>query len=212
MSINNVIFDWDGTLAKTLDLWLEGFQVSFSSRGLRFDPKYIVKEFFHDHPEVPNRHPDIEFPTVAEETRNYVLNGLSTVELYEGVTETLKSLKNKGITLTLVTSSPRHLLDRALGAHNLEFFFDSIVAGDDGFGHKPSPMPFKATLERVGAMASETLIIGDSHVDIQAGKSSGCQTCWFAPEHNSLFHDFERIGSTSPDHEISRVQELNEIL
>jgi len=114
----------------------------------------------------------------------------------------------KGMTLTLVTSSPRHLLDRALGAHDIAHFFDSIVAGDDGFGHKPSPLPFKATLERVGGTASETLIIGDSHVDIQAGKSSGCQTCWFAPEHNSLFHDFEHIRSMSPDHEVSSIQEL----
>jgi len=208
VSIKSVIFDWDGTLAKTLDLWLQGFHTAFGSRGHRFDPKFIAKEFFHDHPEVPARHPDLEFPTVAEETRSYVFNGLPTVELYEGVAETLKSLKHKGMTLTLVTSSPRHLLDRALGTHDLEHFFDSIVAGDGGFGHKPSPLPFKATLERVGGKASDTLIIGDSHVDILAGKSSGCQTCWFAPEHNSLFHDFEHIRSMSPDHEISRIREL----
>jgi pyrophosphatase PpaX len=212
VSIKSVIFDWDGTLAKTLDLWLQGFQVSFRNRGHRFDPKFIVKEFFHNHPEVPTRHPNLEFPTVAEETRNFVLGGLSTVELYEGATETLKSLKKKGTTLTLVTSSPRHLLDRALGAHDLGPFFDSIVAGDDGFGHKPSPLPFKAALERVGATPSETLNIGDSQVDIQAGKSSGCQTCWFAPDHNSLFHVFEHIRSTSPDHEISNFQELEEIV
>lgn len=212
MSIKSVIFDWDGTLAKTLDLWLQGFQASFRSRGHRFDPKFIVKEFFHDHPKVLTRHPELEFPTVAEETRSYVYNGLSTVELYEGTTETLKSLKNKGMTLTLVTSSPRHLLDRALGAHDLGHFFVSVVAGDDGFGHKPSSLPFETTLDRVGATASETLIIGDSHVDIQAGKASGCQTCWFAPEHNSLFHDFEHIRSTSPDHEISTVRKLEQIV
>ena len=212
MSIKSLIFDWDGTLARTLDLWLQGFQVSFRSRGHRFDPKFIVKEFFHNHPEVPTRHPDLEFPTVAEETRSYVFNCLPTVELYEGAKETIKSLKNNGKRLTLVTSSPRQLLDRALIAHDLGHLFDSIIAGDDGYGHKPSPLPFEATLERVGATASETLIIGDSHVDIRAGKSSGCQTCWFAHEHNSLFHDFKHIRSLSPDHEISNVQKLDEIV
>lgn len=211
MSVRSVIFDWDGTLAKTLDLWLQGYQVSFESRGHRFDPKFIVKEFFHNHHEVPAKHPDLEFPTVAEETRNYVYEGLSTVELYEGAAETLKLLKSKGKTLTLVTSSARHLLERALEAHDLGHFFDSIVAGDDGYGHKPSALPFQATLERVSSAASETLIVGDSHVDIQAGRSSGCKTCWFAPDHNSLFHDFEHIKSMSPDHKISTVQELVEI-
>ena len=41
--------------------------------------------------------------------------------------------------------------------------------------------------------AAETLIVGDSHVDILAGQAVGCQTCWFAPDVNDVFHDFARI-------------------
>lgn len=208
MSIRNIIFDWDGTLAKTLDLWLEGYRISFHDRGHRFDAKFIVEEFFHNHHEVPARYPDLEFPTVAEETRSYVFEGLAKVDLYEGAKETLEILESKGVTLSLVTSSARRLLDRALDAHELRSFFASVVAGDDGFGHKPSDLPFRETLDRIGAAAAETLVIGDSHVDIQAGKSIGCQTCWFAPEHNSLFHDFEHLESLCADHQILRVSEL----
>ncbi|MEP3048831.1 MAG: HAD family hydrolase [Roseibium sp.] len=212
MSVRNVIFDWDGTLAKTLDLWLQGYQAAFERRGHHFDPKFIASEFFHNHHEVPAKHPELKFPEIIEETRQFVFEGLPTVELYEGAVETLSSLKDRGKTLTLVTSSARYLIDRALNAHGLGHFFDSVVAGDDGFGHKPSTLPFVTTLERVGAKASETLVIGDSHVDIQAGQSSGCQTCWFAPEQNILFHDFEHVKSMSPDHEISTVPELGEIM
>jgi pyrophosphatase PpaX len=208
VTVKNVIFDWDGTLAKTLDLWLQGYNSAFVNRGYRFDPKFIVKEFFHNHHEVADRHPDLEFHAIAEETRRFVFEGLLTVELYDGAEEVLSSLKSKGITMSLVTSSARRLIGRALSAHDLTHFFDSIVAGDDGFGHKPSTLPFYTTLERVGAAASETLIIGDSHVDIEAGRASGCQTCWFAPPHNALFHDFEQIKSMSPDHEIATIQSL----
>lgn len=212
MNIRNIIFDWDGTLAMTLDIWLRGYDLSFRQRGHSFDSNFIVNEFFHNHHEVPVKFPELDFPNVAEETRSYVLDGLSDVQLYEGVLETLVSLKNKGTKLTLVTSSARPLLSRALGAHNLEHSFDSIIAGDDGFGHKPNTLPFNTTLERIKADPTETLVIGDSSVDIQAGRLSGCQTCWFAPEHNSLFHDFDLIRSMSPDYEISEISKLMNLL
>lgn len=211
MGLKHVIFDWDGTLAKTLDLWLLGYQVAFESRGHRFEPEVITKEFFHNHRDVPAKYPELGFPEIAEETRAFVFDGLLKVELYEGAADTLDRLKVSGRTLTLVTSSARHIIDRALDTHGLGDFFDSVIAGDDGFGHKPSPVPFETTLARIGAPASEALVVGDSHVDIQAGQAIGCRTCWFAPEHNSLFHDFAHVKTLSPDHEIAAVEELIEL-
>ncbi|QDY69711.1 HAD family hydrolase [Qingshengfaniella alkalisoli] len=208
MTVKNIIFDWDGTLVRTLDLWLLGYQTALGSRGYNFDPQTIVKEFFYNHHEVPARHPQIDFAAVFEETRNHVFDSLISVELYEDVAETLQTLKENRKTLTLVTSSSRSLLNRALHGHGLEGYFESIVAGDDGFGHKPSALPFEETLGRIRADAHETLIIGDSHVDIQAGKTSGCHTCWFAPEANTIFHDFAHVKSLSPDHEITGIREL----
>ncbi|GHB43158.1 pyrophosphatase PpaX [Pseudovibrio japonicus] len=208
MNVRSIIFDWDGTLAKTLDLWLEGFQRSFEKRDLTFQPNEIVSEFFYNYDKVQERYPRMDFPAVAEETRGHVHQEVHTASLYEGVQDTLNALKNKDITLSLVTSSARKLLNKGMGAHRLEEFFASTVAGDDGYGHKPDPQPFATTLERVGANASETLVIGDSHVDILAGQAIGCQTCWFAPSHNRLFHDFDHIRSIGADHEISRIREL----
>lgn len=46
MSVQNIIFDWDGTLARTLELWLVGYQTSLNRRDLKFEPKEIVAEFF----------------------------------------------------------------------------------------------------------------------------------------------------------------------
>nr|WP_321483676.1 HAD-IA family hydrolase [uncultured Cohaesibacter sp.] len=211
MSVSNIIFDWDGTLAKTLDLWLAGYQVAFERRGHKFDAKTIVSEFFHNHHEVPERYPDLEFPIIAEETRSYVFAALSSVELYDGVFEVLSGLAQQEKTVTLVTSSSRHLLEKALASKELQNYFSSIIAGDDGFGHKPSTQPFEETIKRIDASPESTAIVGDTHVDIQAGQSLGCKTCWFAPLHNGLFHDFDCIRKLSPDHEISDLRELLQI-
>lgn len=211
MSFSNIVFDWDGTLAKTLDLWLTGYQTALGSRGHEFDAKTIVSEFFHNHHEVPERYPDLDFPIIADETRSHVLAALSSVELYEGAFEVLSGLAQQEKTVTLVTSSSRNLLEKALASHDLQNSFCSIIAGDDGFGHKPSAQPFEETLKRIGATPENTAIVGDTYVDIQAGRSLGCRTCWFAPRHNELFHDFDHIRKLSPDHEISDLRELLQI-
>lgn len=182
--------------------------MSLERQDFKFEAKEIVAEFFHNHREVPNRHPDINFSVVAEETRNHVLKESSAVDLYDGANETLAALKGSKTPLSLVSSSSRRLLENGLGAHELEDFFISVVAGDDGYGHKPDTLPFEETLDRMGAKASETLVIGDSHVDILAGKALGCQTCLFAPPQNVLFHDFEHLKSLEPDHEIDSLPTL----
>ncbi len=208
LSIQNIIFDWDGTLAKTLEIWLTGYQQALERRALSFEPDEIVAEFFHNHHEVSDKHPDINFPMIAEETRAHVSHAAHTVDLYHGAIETLVTLKNSGLKLSLVSSSSRPLLTSGLSANGLTDFFVSVIAGDDGYGHKPNTQPFTETLERMDAKASETLVIGDSLVDIQAGMSVGCTTCLFAPLQNKLFHNFDHQKSMNADHEIDHLPDL----
>ncbi|WP_306258847.1 HAD family hydrolase [Pararhizobium sp. IMCC21322] len=212
MGVQTIIFDWDGTLARTLELWLGGYQTSLSRRDLTFDPREIVAEFFHNHHEVPGRHPDINFPAIAEETREHVLQASHSVDLYDGAIQTLNVLKDNKTALSLVSSSARPLLESGLAAHSLNPFFGSTIAGDDGYGHKPNTLPFEETLDRMGANARDTLVIGDSHVDILAGKSIGCQTCLFAPPQNALFHDFDHLKSMNADYEIDHLSGLVELI
>ena len=210
MNFKNIIFDWDGTLARTLEIWLEGYRLSLEQRNLSFESEEIITEFFHNHHEVPERHPDIDFPSIAMETREHVHRSLQTVNLYDGSVETLNTLRDNKTALSLVSSSSRKLLNEGLGSHSLEEYFISIVAGDDGYGHKPSTLPFEETLLRMDVSPNETLVIGDSHVDIAAGKASGCYTCLFAPELNTKFHDQQQLKSMNADIEISQITELLE--
>jgi len=212
LETQNIIFDWDGTLARTLELWLDGYRISLRRRDLKFEPKVIVAEFFHNHKDVPARHPDIDFPVIAEEARNHVFQCAHTVNLYDEALETLAILKEDKKSISLVSSSSRNMLDKGVNVHGLENYFMSIVAGDDGYGHKPDTLPFEETLNRMGVSAAETLVIGDSHVDILAGKALGCQTCLFAPPQNSLFHDQEHLKSMNADHEINCLSDLHSLI
>ena len=208
MTITTIIFDWDGTLARTLDLWVDGYHHAFARRNLRFASETIVAEFFHEHHLVPDRHPHLDFGPIVEEARAHVFAAAVSVTLYEGARGVLEDLTRQGLRLGLVTSSSRRLLERGLEANGVAGFFGSIVAGDDGYGHKPDPLPFAETLARLEATGGETLIIGDSHVDILAGKAAGCRTCWFAPPENDLFHPHSRALAGQADHHVTHLERL----
>jgi pyrophosphatase PpaX len=208
MPVGAVIFDWDGTLARSLDLWVDGYVRAFARRDLRYGPETIVAEFFQEHHLVADRHPHLDFPVIADEARAHVHEAVAGVRLHDGAVAVLEALAGRGLRLALVSSSPRQALERGMAAHGLAGHFASVIAGDDGFGHKPDPLPFAETLGRIGASAAETLVIGDSHVDILAGRAAGCRTCWFAPPENRLFHDFDHLAGLGADHRVSGLADL----
>lgn len=212
MAITHILFDWDGTLARTLDLWLMGFQRAFETRGYTYAPETIVRDFFHNHDEVIKRHPLMDFPTIAAETRAFVLRNVPQVALYEDAEMALDACRARGVAVSLVSSSARGLLETGLNAHGLMPRFQSTIAGDDGFGHKPDTRPFRETLRRIEAPAETTLVIGDSHVDIEAGKAMGCQTCLFAPEPNRLFHDHATSLGKNPDYLVDGWQAVLQLI
>ena len=134
--MRTVIFDWDGTLARTLHLWIDGYETAFDRRGLRYGRAQIVADFFHEHDKVPARHPSLDFAPIAVEARAHVFAAVAAVGLYDGAVDLLRDLQAQGVRLALVSSSPRAALERGLAAHDLGGFFASVIAGDDGFGHK----------------------------------------------------------------------------
>jgi pyrophosphatase PpaX len=62
---------------------------------------------------------------------------------------------------------------RALGFPEL---FDAVVTAGDTGAHKPSGEPVLLALERLGASPDRAIYIGDSPVDIAAGKAAGVAT------------------------------------
>jgi pyrophosphatase PpaX len=47
----------------------------------------------------------------------------------------------------------------------------------EGRQHKPHPEPVLAALSRLGAKSGEGLMVGDSELDIEAGRAAGVATC-----------------------------------
>lgn len=212
MTIKTVIFDWDGTMAKTLHLWLEGWQRELQGFDMDMPDRKVVQDFFYEHHKTQVKYPHIDMEKSANSVRDHVENGLHKLTLYHHADIVVTGVTDRDIQAALVTSSARGLVEKGLHRHGLAPQFRSILAGDDGFGHKPSALPFNETIKRLNAVPETTLVIGDSAADILAARAANCKSCLFMPDENAVFQDRDYLTSLAPDHTIQCLSQINDLL
>lgn len=94
---------------------------------------------------------------------------------YPGVTETLAGLQNYK---KAVISNKREALSReVLKGLGLLQHFDAVLGSDSTGQKKPSPRPLLKVMQMLSSAPRETMIVGDSNFDIEAGKAAGTITC-----------------------------------
>jgi phosphoglycolate phosphatase len=89
--------------------------------------------------------------------------------LYEGMTEVIEQLSERGLPMVLCTSKIYEFADKILRHFKLRHHFMSISAGDVGV-KKPQQI---AKLLEEGVADSSTIMIGDRSVDLSAAHLNG---------------------------------------
>lgn len=95
---------------------------------------------------------------------------------YAGVRELLEELTGRGVGLAVVTSKSRMTVEMAFRCVPIEGFFGSIITADDTEQHKPNPQPLQLAMRRLDLVPEESVYIGDSPYDIEAGHAAGTAT------------------------------------
>ena len=96
--------------------------------------------------------------------------------LYDGVLETLQTLKNDGFKLACITNKTARFTNPLMETAGLAAYFDFIASGDTFAEMKPNPLPLLETAKLFNAVPENAWMIGDSINDISAGKSAGFKT------------------------------------
>jgi phosphoglycolate phosphatase len=107
-----------------------------------------------------------------EEYTNHLLDKTC---LYPHVTEALDSLS--WAKFAVVSNKPQSLSQRILEGLEIANRFSIILGGDSIQNRKPDPESLLKAMKFCGALPSETAMVGDSAVDIEAGKAAGVTTC-----------------------------------
>ncbi len=106
-------------------------------------------------------------------TESYELEAASRTNLLPGVVETLRTLRTMGLRIGLCTINSEKSVDRILERFNLASLFDVTVSRNQVRHVKPDPEHLQVALKILGAAPRETLVVGDSRVDMQSAKALG---------------------------------------
>lgn len=213
--LKGILFDFDGTLANTIDLIVVTFshtcqtelgftparQTIVDTIGLPLGDAFKILSGIHDE------------KRIAELREVYgafnQANHDTMIKPIAGVDELLRELKARGIKLAVVTSKKPHMLIRGMAALKMEEYIEATVTVLDTEHGKPHPEPMLLASERLGLKPEECLCVGDSPFDIQSGNAAGCTTV--AVEYTQLNWQ-NLLEQGKPDYTIAHPLDLLKLL
>ncbi|MBP1691921.1 MAG: putative phosphatase [Bacteroidetes bacterium] len=187
-----VIFDIDGTLARTNDLIFATFNhVAELHLGRRYEPQEIIAHF--GPPEegaVESIFGSAMVSRVMDEMCAYYrAHHKEMAGAHEGILAVLALLKRHGTRLAVFTGKGRRTAAITLAELGMTPFFEHIVTGNDVTAFKPSPEGIHQVLETFAVSPRETVMVGDSMSDFNAARAAGvafAAVLWDAYDHHRV--------------------------
>lgn len=181
--IRNILWNVDGTLFDTYPAVIYAISRSLTGMGLTVamnDIDGLVRRSMdHCITTLAKRFkldPDVLGQRYAEA---YQKIPLTNQPPFPGVRDLCHLVQQRGGANLIVTHRSSQSTERLLEVHELDRFFAGIYSTEQGFPHKPHPAMLETAIQRFHLDRSETLLIGDHDIDIQAGRAAGVHTCLF---------------------------------
>ncbi len=96
--------------------------------------------------------------------------------VFEGVLEVFRALKEKGLKIAICSSSSKKEIDRFVDEIKLNDYVDLVVTGDDMKNGKPAPDIYLYALNYFDINSNEAIVLEDSYSGIKAGKTANILT------------------------------------
>ncbi|MGE5354514.1 MAG: HAD family hydrolase [Acidobacteriota bacterium] len=206
--IRSVVFDLDGTLMSssatiykcTLRTFQE-FNIAAEVSEEEFNKKigYHFKDIFAD---FNISVPDLE--GFIDRYKALYFDFIDESKVYPNVLEALEFLKSKGILTSLLTTKAQDQAERILEHFGLKDYFSIITGRQNGMAIKPAPDALLKICRETGVAPAETLMVGDSELDIRCGKNAGSLTCGVTFGYRLK----EELEKENPDYLISDMKEI----
>lgn len=181
--ITNFIFDIDGTILDTVDMYMPAAFAVLAKHGIVIDKKdqpAKIRRWFG----IPAREmledagiPDDKLDQALQENIDLAYQHEDRVHMIDGVGDMLDQLAQRpGVKMTVATSKIRneykvHVADR--------FSFDKYmmvrITATDTKRHKPFPDPILAAMKAMNAKPENTVYVGDTPNDGKAAHAAGAK-------------------------------------
>lgn len=214
MAINNIIFDFDGTLMDTAPVILTTMRATIAELGLPERSEAEMKATIGLRlEEIPNAlfpNGKVDSTLYAETYRRlfHQYNKPGIVKPYPYVIETIEHFSNLGKGLAIASSRSHASLQEFVDQMNLADKFAILIGGNDVKRGKPHPDPVLAILETTGWNAEDTIVVGDAGVDILMGKAARTMTCGVTYGNGTK----EELIKADADYLINKFSELKDFI
>ena len=213
MQIKAILFDFDGTLANTVDLIIATFEHTCRTMLGTVPPRAAIVNTFglplgDAMLALSGRTEHVEqMRDVYREYNNKHHDEM--IKPIAGVQETLAALKEQGLKIAVVTSKKQPMVLRGISCLQLEQYIDAVIALEDTQQSKPHAEPMLAACAKLGVAPQECLCVGDSPFDLQSGRNAGART---VAVRYTAFAWEKIMGEGRPDYVIAQPQELLELV
>jgi HAD superfamily hydrolase (TIGR01509 family) len=176
--IEAVVFDLDGVLLDTEQVWDEVREAFVLERGGRYGPEIQRammgmsspewSSFLHTEAGVPDAPEEINADVVQRMVERY----RRELPIVPGAREAVERVGERW-PLGLASSSNRPLIDAALELAGLASSFRATVSSEEVARGKPAPDVYLEAARRLGAAPEHCVAVEDSHAGIRSAKAAG---------------------------------------
>lgn len=177
MSLELIVFDWDGTLMDSEARIVACIQAAFVDLSLPTPTREAARDIIglgleqamaRLHPAADSR---LLAELVVQYRRHFLVTNQTPSVLFPGARETLDWMIGQGYRLAVATGKSRAGLDKSMTETGLEGFFHATRCADETFS-KPHPQMLFELMDELGVSSHETLMIGDTEYDMQMARNA----------------------------------------
>ncbi|MGE5632551.1 MAG: HAD-IA family hydrolase [Caulobacteraceae bacterium] len=199
-----VVFDLDGVIINSLQVQREAFFESYRKVVGEGSPSF--EEFLsHSGDSLNNILRKMKLPLQMLDVYKEISNKrLHLVEVYDGITKLLETLRNEGYSCGLCTGKDRDRTLKILEHLGIRSCFDTIVCSDDVEYPKPHPQSLLLAINKLSVPTEKTVFVGDARNDILCAKAAGVKCIAVT------WGDIKKevLESELPDYIVDNVKEL----
>lgn len=204
MKYENIIFDFDGTVADTGEGVLSSVRYALEKTGVIPPGEEVLRKFigptlYRSFRDLIGLSREASLKAIDLYREYYIPHGVYMCKLYEGIEETLCALKESGYKLSIASAKPQRQLEIAVNHLGITHYFDKIVGAD------PSSISNdKDYILEQAKLSDRVVMVGDSPFDMQAAKRLGFDTI-------AVLYGFSSEQVMSAENPTFTAQDCNEI-
>lgn len=202
-----IIFDFDGTLADTIDILLSITNRLSAEFGFKSATKEELAQLSNLNSWQILQYSGIsifKFPLLIRRLKAELHSEIPHIQLFPGIKEVLLELKKRGFQLGIITSNSRENVLGALEKNGLQDTFTFIYSGSTFGKHKV----INKWLRIENIHTEKVVYVGDEIRDIDAAKKTGIKVIAVGWGFNSP----QALAAQNPDFLIEHPQELIKIM